>query len=74
MLFEIATDIQEISSAGESPFELCFEFNCDLPYAIFGEKTASAQCTNCWMPFVDAYARMTHQSQVHGWNNVANFY
>ena len=41
--------------SGDGTFELCFEHNCDLPLCLLALKTEEAQCTGCWMPFINAH-------------------
>ena len=48
--------------SGDGPFG----YDSDLPPAPFCERTEGVDCASCWMPFVSARARMTHQPQVHG--------
>ena len=54
--FKTATSSQEL--AGDGPFELCFEHNCNLTPAIFVGKTVGAELYSCWTPFIGAHARM----------------
>ena len=66
--FETATRIGGKFSEDDH-FELLFERNFDLPCVcvFFAGKTERTECTSCWIPFIDARVRMTHQPQVHGW-------
>ena len=52
--------------SGDGPFELHFEYNCDLPLALFVGKIEEADCTT---PFVCTRAWMMHQLQVCGQHN-----
>ena len=53
-------------------FELYFEHNCDVPPVLFAGKTEGAECTSCWMPFVNAHARMMPPLLVHAWAALCN--
>ena len=59
--------------SGDGPYELGYEHSCDLPPAHFCREYWWAECTSCCMLFVGAYARMTHQLQVHGRHHVIKF-
>ena len=58
----------------DSPFELCFECNCDVtPVLFFAGKSAWGSILAVGMPFVSARAKMTHQEQLRRWYCVTIF-